>query len=253
MSQAEPTGPLYAATLSDPRLGATTVKATAGCCPPSQLRPLEVEWARGVLASGMPVGIPPCGVRRRHLFGCKCAVSVLSGPDARGCVTISAHPYGARPARGCQSETLCPRVRRHCPFGKRIICDGTGLKLALGLSIAQAFLPVSRSCLPWVSQPYTRDAYIRSVRHRGLRRLIEDDNPRFIEQGLVDRVRKVLTVLILAERMDSFIAAAPPGWRIHRLSGNRQDEWSVSVSVNWRMTFREEDGYVSRLNLEDYH
>ena len=172
MSQAEPTGPLYAATLSDPRLGATTVKATAGCCPPSQLRPLEVEWARGVLASGMPVGIPPCGVRRRHLFGCKCAVSVLSGPDARGCVTISAHPYGARPARGCQSETLCPRVRRHCPFGKRIICDGTGLKLALGLSIAQAFLPVSRSCLPWVSQPYTRDVYIRSARHRGLHRLL---------------------------------------------------------------------------------
>ena len=94
---------------------------------------------------------------------------------------------------------------------------------------------------------------VRSVRHRGLRRLIEDDNPRFLRNDLVDRVRKVLTALILAERMDSFIADAPSGWRVHRLSGGRQDEWSVSVSGNWRLTFVEKGGYVDRLNLEDYH
>ena len=39
---------------------------------------------------------------------------------------------------------------------------------------------------------------VRSVRHRGLRRLIENDNSRFLRQDLVDRVRKILTVLILA-------------------------------------------------------
>ena len=94
---------------------------------------------------------------------------------------------------------------------------------------------------------------VRSIRHRGLRRLIEDDNPRFFGQELADRVRKILTVLFLAERMDGFIGDAPPGWRVHRLSGNRQNEWSVSVSGNWRITFEEEDGYIDRLNLEDYH
>ena len=94
---------------------------------------------------------------------------------------------------------------------------------------------------------------VRSVRHRGLRRLIEDDNPRFLRNDLVDRVRKVLTALILAERIDSFIADAPPGWRVHRLSGDRQNDWSVSISGNWRITFVEERGYVDRLNLEDYH
>ncbi len=94
---------------------------------------------------------------------------------------------------------------------------------------------------------------IRSVRHRGLRRLLEDDSPRFLRQDLVDRVRKVMTVLILAEHIDGFMADAPPGWRVHRLSGGRKNEWSVSVSGNWRMTFEEEDGYIDRLNLEDYH
>ena len=83
--------------------------------------------------------------------------------------------------------------------------------------------------------------------------MIEEDNPRFLRQNLVDRVRKILTALILAEHIDGFIADAPSGWRIHRLSGNRRNEWSVSVSGNWRITFQEEDGHIDRLNLEDYH
>ena len=94
---------------------------------------------------------------------------------------------------------------------------------------------------------------LHSIRHRGLRRLIENDNPRFLKPELADRVRKILTVLILAEDMDSFITNAPLGWRVHRLSGDRQQVWSVSVSGNWRITFEEEEGYVDRLNLEDYH
>jgi len=94
---------------------------------------------------------------------------------------------------------------------------------------------------------------IRSVRHRGLRRLLEDDNPRFLRQSLVNRVRKILTVLILAEHFDEFVSNAPSGWHAHRLSGDRRGEWSVSVSGNWRITFEEDDGYIDSLNLEDYH
>ena len=94
---------------------------------------------------------------------------------------------------------------------------------------------------------------IRSVRHRGLRRLLADNDPRYLNSDLVSRVRKILTVLVLAEDIDSFAANAPPGWRLHRLTGERQDVWSVSVSGNWRITFKEVDGYVDRLNLEDYH
>ena len=102
-------------------------------------------------------------------------------------------------------------------------------------------------------KPYACGVTIRSVRHRGLRRLIEDDNPRFLQQNLVDRVRKILTVLILAEDIARFVATAPRGWHVHRLSGDRKDDWSVSVSGNWRITFTVEDGYIDGLNLEDYH
>ena len=98
-----------------------------------------------------------------------------------------------------------------------------------------------------------QEMIIRSVQQRGLRRLIEDDNPRLVRPDLVGRVRKILTALILAEDLEGFIADAPPGWRVHRLSGNRRNEWSVSVSGNWRITFEEEESSVDRLNLEDYH
>ena len=94
---------------------------------------------------------------------------------------------------------------------------------------------------------------IRSISHRGLQRLIEDDNPRFLPGYLVQRVRNVLTVLLLADDLDGFLRTAPPGWRVHRLSGDRHDEWSISVSGNWRMTFVELEGYISNLNLEDCH
>ena len=86
-----------------------------------------------------------------------------------------------------------------------------------------------------------------------MRRLIEDDNPRLLRPDLVDRVRKILTALLLAENLESFIVDAPPGWRVHRLSGNRRNEWSISVSANWRITFEEEEASVDYLNLEDYH
>ena len=94
---------------------------------------------------------------------------------------------------------------------------------------------------------------IRSVRHKGLRRLIEDDNAKGLRTDLAGRVRKILTVLIVAGNMDGVLAAAPPGWRVHQLSGDRRNVWSISVSGNWRITFEEEDGQIDHLNLEDYH
>ena len=94
---------------------------------------------------------------------------------------------------------------------------------------------------------------VRTVRHRGLRRLLENDTTRFLPSELAGWIRRILTVLLLAEGIDDFIAGAPSGWRVHRLAGRRRGEWSVSVSGNWRITFEEVDDCIERLHLEDYH
>jgi len=94
---------------------------------------------------------------------------------------------------------------------------------------------------------------IRSVRHRGLKRLIEDNQTKGLRHDLAPRIRNILTALILAADVGRFLASAPPGWRVDRLSGDRKDTWSISTSGNWRITFEEENGYLDLLDLEDYH
>ena len=99
---------------------------------------------------------------------------------------------------------------------------------------------------------HMRGMIVRSFRHRGLRQLFETDSSRLLKQDLADRVRGILAALAMAETMEGFIREAPPGWRVHRLSGARRYEWSVSVSGNWRITFEERNGGIERVNLEDY-
>lgn len=94
---------------------------------------------------------------------------------------------------------------------------------------------------------------IVSVSHRGLRRPVEEGDPRLLQSTMVDRLGKIVNALLLSDNMNSLIQDSPNGWHIHRLSGNRGNEWSISVSGNWRMTFELDGNQILRLNLEDYH
>src|ERR1700760_4527386 len=76
---------------------------------------------------------------------------------------------------------------------------------------------------------------VRSVRHRGLLRLIRDDDSREVRSDLVQRVRRILTALISASDIKAL--QGPPGWGVHQLQGDRAGIWSISVSGNWRLTF----------------
>ncbi len=93
--------------------------------------------------------------------------------------------------------------------------------------------------------------HIRSVRHRGLKRFIEDNDDRGLRRDQVERIRKILAVLIVAEDMNG--VKGPPGWRIHQLAGDRAGIWSIAVSGNWRLTFAIEADEIAQLDLEDYH
>ena len=44
-----------------------------------------------------------------------------------------------------------------------------------------------------------------------------------------------------------------PGYRLHPLRGDRRGSWSISITGNWRITFRFEDGDVYDVDLVDYH
>ena len=46
-----------------------------------------------------------------------------------------------------------------------------------------------------------------------------------------------------------------PSWRAYRLTGDRKGTWSLSVTANWRLTFRidREETEIVDLSYEDYH
>lgn len=91
---------------------------------------------------------------------------------------------------------------------------------------------------------------IRRFRHRGLKRLYEDDDGRGLNPQHVERARRILTYLDHAsgpQEMDV------PGWRLHPLKGDAVGLWSVTVSANWRIVFRFEGGDAVDVDYLDYH
>jgi proteic killer suppression protein len=44
-----------------------------------------------------------------------------------------------------------------------------------------------------------------------------------------------------------------PGYRLHPLKGALKGYWSITISGNWRITFRFEEGDVLDVDLLDYH
>jgi proteic killer suppression protein len=44
-----------------------------------------------------------------------------------------------------------------------------------------------------------------------------------------------------------------PGRRLHSLTGELRGFWSLTVTGNWRLIFRFEDGETRDVDLVDYH
>ena len=93
---------------------------------------------------------------------------------------------------------------------------------------------------------------IESIRHKALRRFAETGQPKGLPSGSVDRLRRMLTYLDAIESSEEL--RTPPNYGAHQLTGDRKSEWSLTVTKNWRMTFRINDaGAIEDLDLEDYH
>ncbi len=94
---------------------------------------------------------------------------------------------------------------------------------------------------------------IRNVIHKGLRRLIEDDDHSGIQPDLVGKLLRMLA--FLQDMTDETQLRQVPTWKAHQLTGNRKGTWSLFVSKNWRLTFRIDKTEIEiiDLNYEDYH
>ena len=92
---------------------------------------------------------------------------------------------------------------------------------------------------------------VRSIAHKGLRRLYEDNSSKGLSADTVNKLRKMLTFLDAMQDPEELRAL--PTWKAHILTGDRKGTWSLHVTRNWRMTFRIEEDEIVDINLEDYH
>jgi len=91
---------------------------------------------------------------------------------------------------------------------------------------------------------------IRSIRHKGLKHLYDDDDPCGVKAEHVEKVRDILV------RLDAAVIIADmgmPGFKLHPLKGDRKGFWAVTVRANWRVIFRFDDGDAQDVDYVDYH
>lgn len=99
---------------------------------------------------------------------------------------------------------------------------------------------------------YLEAVEIESISHKALRSFVETGNPKGLSGELVERIRRTIAFLIAAQ--DEEDLTVPPNFGAHRLTGDRAGTWAMTVTRNWRMTFRlNDDGAIIDLDLEDYH
>ncbi len=91
---------------------------------------------------------------------------------------------------------------------------------------------------------------IRTIRHRGLKRLHERGDTTKVRADQAQRISDVLAHLDEAEKPSDM---ALPGYRLHPLKGDFKGMWSVTISGNWRIVFRLENGDAFDVELVDYH
>jgi len=91
---------------------------------------------------------------------------------------------------------------------------------------------------------------IRSFKHRGLKAPYDGRTAKRVAPEHAEKLRDILAAL---DRSRTARDMDLPGFRLHALKGALRGHYAVSVSGNWRVTFRIDDGHAVDLDYADYH
>jgi len=101
-----------------------------------------------------------------------------------------------------------------------------------------------------VALRYTIALVIILFRHKGLETFFRSGNKAGLQPAHAKRLRLQLAALDASVGLHGMNL---PGWKLHQLAGNLVGHWSVTVSGNWRLTFRFERQDAVLVDYQDYH
>ncbi|MFZ1109384.1 MAG: type II toxin-antitoxin system RelE/ParE family toxin [Rhodomicrobium sp.] len=90
----------------------------------------------------------------------------------------------------------------------------------------------------------------RRIKSGALKRLVKSGDESKVKPEWRAKVRRILGQLHIAvapEELDL------PGYDFHLLGSDRKGTYSVSISGNWRITFKWDDEGPYDVDMEDYH
>lgn len=91
---------------------------------------------------------------------------------------------------------------------------------------------------------------IRTIRHKGLKRLFEQGDPGGVNPEHVTKLRDILATLHASPGVAHMDL---PAFRLHPPKGRMKEFWAVTVRANWRVIFRFVEGHAEDVDYVDCH
>jgi proteic killer suppression protein len=92
---------------------------------------------------------------------------------------------------------------------------------------------------------------IKSFKDRETERLWKGRKSKAVPEQLREKAVAKLLSVDIATNVEEL--RVPPGNRLHKLSGDREGQWSISINKQFRVCFMFEDGDAHDVEVSDYH
>lgn len=92
---------------------------------------------------------------------------------------------------------------------------------------------------------------VKDIKNKNLRLLYTEGETKGLPSVQLDKLENILAVMDTSSTLNQFRNI--PGFRLHKLKGDLSDFWSVSVTGNYRIIFKFDEGYFSEIDYVDYH
>lgn len=95
---------------------------------------------------------------------------------------------------------------------------------------------------------------IRNFANKTASDVWETNSSKSLPKELWVRAKALLTIMHATSDMNDLkFKGQPPNIRLHKLKGDRKEEWSVTVKLPWCITFKFQSGDFIDVKIENYH